>query len=190
MCFSKCLHKSRSPWTQSPPPSPSPFPFSEDYLPSSEWKLSRFQLKLKLKLRGFSFAGDDKRRKGDESLARCHKNASPSLYSRNCQFIHAFQRDGAPIEEPLKPHGAILTWCSRYGWSSIVPPPWQTLQPLGKLHACIIVVYRFQTRECLHTEKSFRLLNQTEIRLYLPFSDWFGTTLSVRLVFQVNRGKW
>ena len=30
------------------------------------------------------------------------------------------------------------------------------------------------------------LLNQTEIRLYLPFSDWFGTKLT-SVWFQINR---
>ena len=39
----------------------------------------------------------------------------------------------------------------------------------------------------LHTEKYFELLlNQTEIRLYLPFSDWFKTK-QASVWFEINR---
>ena len=74
----------------------------------------------------------------------------------------------AQLKVCIIPIGTILPWCTRGLTGSFIGLPW-----------CWQAIASWRT---VHTEI---LLNQTEIRLYLLSSDWFGTKLrSVR--FQIN----
>ena len=74
----------------------------------------------------------------------------------------------------------------------------QSLQPpcpvSWSLYPCIPALYPdrwayAKSVDCCTQRNLFQILvNQPEIGLYLPFSDWFGTqTDIVRLLFQINR---
>ena len=80
---------------------------------------------------------------------------------------------------PFKPLGTIVCCCDTLwgflGWPSI-------------LEAAHDVERDSSLSDSIARENEKILSNQTEIRLYLPFSAWIGQqTDNVRLLFQINR---
>ena len=63
--------------------------------------------------------------------------------------------------------------------------PWLS-SSLGPIKLCVRTRIK---KNCLYTKRNvFKiLLNQTEIRLYLPFSDWFGTENGLRPFAVLNQ---
>ena len=94
------------------------------------------------------------------------------------------RHNGGQLKPPLKPLNTIEECCHnpREGFPSSIGPLLRDAERRQWL-GCSFSVCR--------TQRFFFeiLLNQTEIRFYLPISDWFGTqqTDSVRLLFQFNR---
>ena len=59
------------------------------------------------------------------------------------------------------------------------------MHPVLKIQL-IFILSLLLTGNFVYTHREI-LFNQTEIRLYLPFSDWFGTKRTVSVWFQIDR---
>ena len=86
-----------------------------------------------------------------------------------------------------------------WNWDRIHLPWEECIQwPLAILfNTCYMYWYMFSLKPSLdYTKRNLFqiLLNQTEIRLYLPCTDWFGIANvqcdSVRLLLQIDHWKW
>ena len=84
-----------------------------------------------------------------------------------------YRHNGEPIESPLKPFGHIFSNVWR---KSLIGSPWCREARVPTLEVCS------------YPERNLSeiLIDQTEIILYLPFSDWFGTEW-VTVWFRINR---